>query len=165
MAKQIKFEHEKMRSHENELKQIIENLQIPDSLVSQMQTFVDQDRETKQVLSELETLFQKVNLGDREKLMLDPEKDIQRRDQKLAIETFEKILGKVDIFEALKEIETMKETSAKGEETRHKTSTHISDVISAKGEFESKPKAQSQGYFSSFWNLSKYLKPGKVQGE
>lgn len=162
IAKQIKSEHEKVNEHKNKLKTIIDNLQIHESLISQMQNFVDQETHTKQVLNELETLFEKVSFEEKEHLMLDAEREIRVENEQLGIGLFEKILRKIEIFEALKEIETMKETSQEAGTKQNQTTVHISSVISAKEDMQNTQKSQSQGYFSSFWNLSKYLTSDKV---
>lgn len=157
LAKEIKSEQEKMASRKERLKTQMDNLQIQRDILMQMEGLVEQEGKSKAILKDLKNLHSRVHLTETEDQLIKQETPIEKKQEALAIKTFEKLLQKIEIFEALKEVNTMKETTDMINEENTKSQVHINNVIQSNANLSETSSKNSTSYFGSLWKISEFF--------
>lgn len=161
LAKEVSREQAQADRHLQRLRGLMERLEVHAPLVLELRDCVARESRAGQTLRELEELSRRVGLGGSECAAL-AAGDLRSADEAAALETFSKILRKIEIFEALKEVETLRE-SQEGEGRRSPPdAVHISSAVAGEAGSARGGEAQSGGVFSSLWNLGRFLKADRV---
>jgi hypothetical protein len=165
LATEIKMEQKKVTEHTEKLIERMENLEIQQFLLTEMESLVEEETQTKNVMGDLKTLYSRVNLTEEEEALLSQDKHVLPSQEPRTLQIFEKILNKIEIFEAFKEISTMNESSGFVNDVGNLDPSHISNVIATGEGSESGVVSQntSSGYFSSLWKISGFFGGERVE--
>ena len=139
-AVEIKQEQQRVEEHKKQLVCAMNNLQIHEWLIKEMEGLVSREAETQSILKALSQLKEKVCLSEEEGELLRDGAALNKHQQQMGFCVFEKLLTKIEIFEGLKEMQTLKEIP------KETPSPGINTI--------NQP--------SSWWNLSGYFSSEKV---
>ena len=148
LALEIKEQQEIIHKHKSQLISVMNNLNIHASLISEMESLVKHESDTQNILKQLQQLSQTVCLSEQETKLLKDQNNLKKNQQQMGFTVFVKLLKKIEIFEALKEVQILKETT---DISKQDAPTNINTINTI-----NQPKP------SSWWNISGYFSSEKV---